>query len=156
VDQQRQRNQRRHHEHAAGEYKPGHGRNLQDDSWHDGRIAVMSLPPTNPDVDAHAARLSRWRTEIDELGPLLLATDLDEASRWRKPCYLSNSGNIVIFPSCTFRRSGDAPRGDAPRAIVEARVVEGVAGRMHVRTGKRGSPHRPLTDPHVQDRTARS
>ena len=57
----------------------------------------MATFQTNPDVDAYAEHLERWRAEFDELRTLLLRTGLVEQFKWRKPCYSSDGTNIVIF-----------------------------------------------------------
>lgn len=57
----------------------------------------MSTPIANPDVDAYADRLGRWRAEFDALRTLVLATGLVEEFKWRKPCYVSDGANILIF-----------------------------------------------------------
>lgn len=57
----------------------------------------MNEPIHHPDADAYAERLERWRPEFDALRELVLATGLDEAFKWRKPCYTSEGANILIF-----------------------------------------------------------
>lgn len=57
----------------------------------------MATSRTNPDVDAWAGELTQWREEFDALRATLLGTQLEEAFKWRKPCYVHDGANIVIF-----------------------------------------------------------
>jgi uncharacterized protein YdeI (YjbR/CyaY-like superfamily) len=52
---------------------------------------------TDNRVDAYAASLKRWRGEFAALRSVLLTTELSEAFKWRKPCYVHGGKNIVIF-----------------------------------------------------------
>lgn len=59
--------------------------------------ARRSHARTSPEVDAYVAELEHWREELVELRSLLLESGLDEQLKWRKPCYVSDGKNIVIF-----------------------------------------------------------
>ena len=49
------------------------------------------------DVDAYLAGSERWPDEIAALRPILLASGLDEAIKWGKPCYRTDDdGNVAI------------------------------------------------------------
>lgn len=48
-------------------------------------------------VDAYAACLDSWRDEFAALRTILSDTELTEAFKWRKPCYMHAGKNIVIF-----------------------------------------------------------
>jgi len=52
---------------------------------------------TNPAVDAWVARAKAWRAEIGKLREILLASGMDEAFKWGKPCYTHAGGNIVLI-----------------------------------------------------------
>jgi uncharacterized protein YdeI (YjbR/CyaY-like superfamily) len=49
------------------------------------------------DVDAYLEACEQWPREIRTLRPLLLATGLDEAIKWAKPCYSHDDANIAII-----------------------------------------------------------
>lgn len=49
------------------------------------------------DVDAYIARMQRWPDEAAEVRRILLDCGLDEALKWRKPCYGTGGNNIAIL-----------------------------------------------------------
>ena len=51
----------------------------------------------NPDVDAYIAKSDLWPEEIAALRPILLASGLTEAIKWRSPCYSHGGKNVVII-----------------------------------------------------------
>ena len=55
----------------------------------------------SPDVDAYLERSERWHDEMAELREILLRCGLDEAIKWRSPCYSSGGKNIVIIQEMT-------------------------------------------------------
>jgi uncharacterized protein YdeI (YjbR/CyaY-like superfamily) len=57
----------------------------------------MANATADPDVDAYRAELTSWPAEFDALREILLATELTEQLKWRKPCYTHEGSNIVIF-----------------------------------------------------------
>jgi uncharacterized protein YdeI (YjbR/CyaY-like superfamily) len=58
---------------------------------------AMAARTTHPDVDTYASELVNWRAEFDALRSQLLELDLVEELKWRKPCYVHDGANIVIF-----------------------------------------------------------
>jgi uncharacterized protein YdeI (YjbR/CyaY-like superfamily) len=52
-----------------------------------GEARPLPKPAPNPDIDTYATILKQWRPEFDALRALRLATGLEEAIKWRKPCY---------------------------------------------------------------------
>jgi uncharacterized protein YdeI (YjbR/CyaY-like superfamily) len=51
----------------------------------------------NPLIDAYVAQLVHWKDEIAALRALLLAAGLDEAYKWRQPCYGIDGSNVAIL-----------------------------------------------------------
>ena len=49
------------------------------------------------DVDAYLAESERWPAEMAALRAVLLGCGLDEAIKWRSPCYSHDGGNVVII-----------------------------------------------------------
>lgn len=51
----------------------------------------------NRDVDAHIAGSMLWPDEMAALREILLACDVIEELKWRKPCYTYKANNIAIM-----------------------------------------------------------
>ena len=51
----------------------------------------------NPDVDAFVSGAKAWQDEIRALRSILLDAGLDEALKWRKPCFLFEGSNVAII-----------------------------------------------------------
>jgi uncharacterized protein YdeI (YjbR/CyaY-like superfamily) len=51
----------------------------------------------NPQVDAFLRKTPKWRKEFEALRKILLASPLDEAIKWRLPCYTLGESNIAIM-----------------------------------------------------------
>ena len=51
----------------------------------------------NPDVDAFVSGAKAWQEEIRALRSILLDAGLDEALKWRKPCFLFEGSNVAII-----------------------------------------------------------
>jgi uncharacterized protein YdeI (YjbR/CyaY-like superfamily) len=52
---------------------------------------------TNPQVDRYLKETKKWREEIKQLRPILLACGLTEELKWDKPCYTFQNANIAII-----------------------------------------------------------
>jgi uncharacterized protein YdeI (YjbR/CyaY-like superfamily) len=57
----------------------------------------MTDTPNDPRVDEYVENLRAWRPEFEALRPILLRAGLDEAIKWRKPCYSYDGSNVAIF-----------------------------------------------------------
>ena len=57
----------------------------------------MTDTPNDPRVDEYVENLRAWRPELEALRPILLRAGLDEAIKWRKPCYSHDGSNVAIF-----------------------------------------------------------
>lgn len=53
----------------------------------------------DPKVDEYFAHEERWREESEQLRAILLDCDVQEALKWRKPCYTFEGNNIAIIQS---------------------------------------------------------
>ncbi|TSA58335.1 MAG: hypothetical protein D4R41_04835 [Sediminibacterium sp.] len=53
----------------------------------------------NPEIDIYLSKSKKWQNEMMLLRAILLECQLEEALKWGKPCYTSNSTNIVIIQS---------------------------------------------------------
>jgi uncharacterized protein YdeI (YjbR/CyaY-like superfamily) len=51
----------------------------------------------DPQIAEYLAGMPAWRAEFEALRPVLLRGGLDEEFKWRKPCYMHGSSNVVIF-----------------------------------------------------------
>lgn len=50
----------------------------------------------DPDVDAYLDRAERWQPVMRKLRGVLLECGLDEALKWKKPCYMHGGKNVAI------------------------------------------------------------
>lgn len=50
-----------------------------------------------PDVDAYLADRGAWKDEMVALRAVVLATGVEEAVKWGKPCYSAAGGNVAIM-----------------------------------------------------------
>lgn len=50
----------------------------------------------DPDVDAYLDRAERWKPVMRKLRGVLLECGLDEALKWKKPCYMHGGKNVAI------------------------------------------------------------
>lgn len=55
------------------------------------------MSDTNPKVDALFDKLTDWRTELEAMRSILLASPLTEEFKWRSPVYTYEGGNIAII-----------------------------------------------------------
>ena len=55
------------------------------------------MPNPDPAVDAFVTGASTWRDETAKLREILLDCGLDEALKWRKPCYSFGGGKVAII-----------------------------------------------------------
>jgi uncharacterized protein YdeI (YjbR/CyaY-like superfamily) len=51
----------------------------------------------NPKVDAFLKREGKWRSELEKLRAILLASDLTEDLKWGKPCYALDGKNVALI-----------------------------------------------------------
>lgn len=51
----------------------------------------------DPRIDRYLAKDRPWRQEMLALRAVLLQAGLDEALKWRSPCYVAHGGNIAIL-----------------------------------------------------------
>ncbi len=51
----------------------------------------------NPDVDAYFRELERWKPELTALRRIVLACDVTEQLKWKRPCYTHGGGNVAIL-----------------------------------------------------------
>ncbi len=99
----------------------------------------MPAGRADPRIDRYLAKDRPWRDEIAALRAILLSEGLDEALKWRKPCYaVPGGGNVAIiapFRDCCglsfFKgvllddRSGLlVPPGDASRSAMLAKFTD--------------------------------
>lgn len=52
---------------------------------------------SDPAVDAYFETAESWQPELRELRRILLDLDLEEALKWRQPCYAAEGDNIAII-----------------------------------------------------------
>ena len=52
---------------------------------------------SDPAVDAYFETAESWQAELRALRRILLDLDLDEALKWRQPCYAAEGDNIAII-----------------------------------------------------------
>ena len=50
-----------------------------------------------PEVNAYLQNLTQWRAESDLLRHLCLDAGLEEAWKWKQPCYTHTGGNVAIL-----------------------------------------------------------
>lgn len=51
----------------------------------------------NSDVDAYLDRVEKWRDVLASLRAIILACGLEEAWKWRSPCYTIHGRNVIIL-----------------------------------------------------------
>jgi uncharacterized protein YdeI (YjbR/CyaY-like superfamily) len=57
----------------------------------------MTDTPKDPRVAEYIEGMRAWRAEFEALRLVLLRAGLEEAFKWRKPCYTHGESNVVIF-----------------------------------------------------------
>jgi len=57
----------------------------------------MTKSRMNPEVDAFLSESTEWRKEFEKLRRILLDCGLTEESKWGKPSYTFQKGNIVLM-----------------------------------------------------------
>lgn len=57
----------------------------------------MTVPNTNPKVDAYLSKIKTWKEESEKLREIILACELTEDFKWMHPCYTLNGKNVVLI-----------------------------------------------------------
>lgn len=57
----------------------------------------MTVPNTNPKVDAYLNKTTTWKEESEKLREIILACELTEDFKWMHPCYTLNGKNVVLI-----------------------------------------------------------
>ncbi len=57
----------------------------------------MTKNRANTEVDLYLANLKNWRAETEKLRTILLACQLTEELKWRKPCYTFQNSNVALI-----------------------------------------------------------
>jgi uncharacterized protein YdeI (YjbR/CyaY-like superfamily) len=57
----------------------------------------MTETPKDPRVAEYIEGMGAWRPEFEAMRPVLLRAGLEEELKWRKPCYIHDGSNVVIF-----------------------------------------------------------
>ena len=57
----------------------------------------MAQSRMNPQVDVYLRTVKKWQEEMEKLRKIVLGCQLTEESKWGKPCYTFQNGNVVII-----------------------------------------------------------
>lgn len=57
----------------------------------------MPAPSTNPKVDRHLAKVTRWGAELAALREIALGCGLSEELKWGHPCYTLGEKNVILL-----------------------------------------------------------
>lgn len=57
----------------------------------------MATTIKNPAVDAFLQKTNRWRMEFETLRNILCSVELTEEIKWKNPCYVLDTANIVLI-----------------------------------------------------------